>query len=224
MATRLADLAGAINGINQQFTTPTPYQTGSIVVRKDATNLLSSEIREIDPATGVVELVTPPATGSVLVAAYQDPTSSELTKAVAANVTQLQELSVSGGNDLVFAAGQSGFLLEFRVYDKDFNPVDLRDYDLFFAARRDSEVGTLVLDKTSFSVPAGIVLEDQTAAATRGKCKVTFTSAEVSAQAAQILAWDFWARNETSADIIPLIRDGRLEVRAAVRTSFPASP
>lgn len=227
MATNLADLAGAVDGANKQFTTPTPYARGSVVVRVDAANLPGGEVTELDPNLGVVELENAPVIGSILVAAYADPVPLEKAVAVTAFVEQIERLSTSGGNDLSFVAGESGDLLRVTVYDAKGNRVDLDDYDLLFSARRGSESGTLVWSKLSYvpvgGGPAEIVFEDQGTTEGLGRARIAFTDVETQAESAQILVWDLWAR--TPADeLVSLVQGGIIEVRAAVRVTFPAAP
>lgn len=218
MATRLGAPIGAQDGANRNFATSTAYAPGSLAVRVNTTTLASGDVSEIDAGGGLFTLADPPLLTDVVTVAYRDPSSTEPGARVGpqtAFVKQIAELSYQGGQDFTFYAGQSGGLLEGTVFDKEGDAFDLTGSQLFFLGRKDAESGAVLFDKT-----VDIEFFDQSSSSGIGRFRVTFTSAETQAASANFVRWDLWIRPFGSDDLVPMVGGGRIEVRAAIRTSF----
>lgn len=222
MATRLGELVGAKNGVNRFFATSTPYAPGSVAVRVADATLAPGDVSEIDPGGGLVSLAAPPGPDDLLLAAYADPEAgpSSFRSPSVAFVEQIALLSSQGANDFVIAAGQSGSLLAATIFDADGRTFDLRGSTLYFAARKDSESGAMVFDKTSNAPDPGVVPLDQSTTDGRGRLRVVFSAAETSDASGKVLAWDLWIKTP-AGEVVPLVRGGKIEVRASIRTAFP---
>ncbi len=221
--TRLADLIGTKNGVNLQFTTPTAYEPGSVVVRLNDDLVDPGDVLELVPVDGLIELADPPVVDDLLIVAYQDRVTSSTGQppVLGAFVDQLLELHSSGGSDLTIYAGQSGMLLQVTVINAAGTRQDLTDHTLFFMAKEDSENGATVFDLTSLDEDQ-ILPRNQAAETTRGIADVIFASADTLAAAGKICAWDLWVRTPED-HLVPLVQGARLEVLASVRTSFPTT-
>lgn len=221
---RLADLIGTKDGVNRNFATPTPYAAGSIAIRWKTSNLAPADVTQTDPASGLVRVADAPLVDDVFLCAYDDPPTVEpgsVVGPVTAFVEQVAALSARGGNDLVFRAGQSGKLLAFTVFDATGSTFDLTGCVLFFEARAGSENGAVVWDKTSLdTIPTTIVFENQLTDEGRGRFDVVFAAEETQAASASVTVFDLWCKT-VDGDFVALLQDGRIEVRAAIRTDFP---
>lgn len=93
---RIELLAGVVNGINTDFTTPTPYTPNTLTAIVDGQlreKSLDDGFIEQDPDTGLVRFKIAPLTGSLLQAFYIDRSFSEEVQELRGNIQDTENVA-----------------------------------------------------------------------------------------------------------------------------------